>query len=486
MSEAITAPRQPTLRSSGPLTEVERAGAAVAAATSVGPEPSKREAMADLLDKFEKVAAVLGTKEPGISAGLNRLVAQAAEPGRTEQPLFRTQVAYMLQDVEKLVGAKVASVPDELRTELTKLAGSSPGLVNRDMEALLRSTPEIADRGVVRDIRRTAATIAGMGDQQTSSQVQEMVEILENRLRLAARFSATPARSAAPAGNAPDPVPSTSRTINPSDTPPAEKVRAVPSPGDGGKADIEPKPREPELQIDSPAAKAGSVQVASLPKRLMSNIMDGLRAPSCPTPPWEPPPAAMKDRVSAFEQRLAEGRMDQQIRAAERSGQALMQSMKTFMNGPGAGVLGRIEAAASTEPGGMRTVMSEMQPGGRYASLRAEFDNALQQDRAFSASFNAVEKAAARYGHDRLALGADFQARKMDASQLEARFDRADAAIAGAAEKIPGRSPGQSVMAEMAEKVGELLSKAAERVRQIFAREPEAGPKQGSSPSMAP
>lgn len=194
----------------------------------------------------------------------------------------------------------------------------------------------------------------------------------------------------------------------------------------------------------------------------------------------------MKDRVSGFEQKLAEGRTDQHIRAAEKSGQALIQSMETFMNGSGAGVLGKIEAAASTEPGGMRAVMSEMQPGGRYASLRSEFDNALQQDRAFAASFNAVEKAAAQYGHDRLTLGTDFQARKMNASQLEARFDRADAAIVGAAEKIPGRSPGQSIMAEMAEKVAELLNKAADRVRQIFSREPEAGPKQGSSPGMAP
>jgi hypothetical protein len=194
----------------------------------------------------------------------------------------------------------------------------------------------------------------------------------------------------------------------------------------------------------------------------------------------------MKDRVSGFEQKLAEGRTDQHIRAAEKSGQALMHSMETFVNGPGAGVLGKIEAAASSEPGGMRAVMSEMQPGGRYASLRSEFDNASQQDRAFSASFTAVEKAAVQYGHERLTLGADFQARKLDASQLDARFDRADAAIAAAAEKIPGRTPGQSIMTEMAEKIGELLNKAADRVRQIFAREPEAGPKQGSSPGMAP
>ncbi len=489
MSDTITAPRRPVQPPAVPSGEVERLSAGtVVPGAPIGPESSKREPMADLLDKFDKIANVLGAKDPGISAGLKRLVEQAAEPGRTEQPLFRTQVAYMLQDVEKLAGAKITSVPAELRTELTKLAGSSPGLENKQMEALLRGTADVADRGVIRDIRRNAATIAGLGDQQ-SSQAQEMVEVLENRLRLAARFSNAATlspSSASTSSNTPDAPPTASRPGAVTDSSGSEKVRTAQSPGDSSSILGDLKPSRIASQADAASGTGAPAQVVSPPKSLMSSIMSNMRAPSGPTPPWEPPPAAMKDRVSGFEQKLAEGRTDQHIRAAEKSGQALMQSMETFMNGPGAGVLGKIEAAASTEPGGMRAVMSEMQPGGRYASLRSEFDNALQQDRAFAASFNAVEKAAAQYGHDRLTLGTDFQARKMDASQLEARFDRADAAIVGAAEKIPGRSPGQSIMAEMAEKVAELLNKAADRVRQIFSREPEAGPKQGSSPGMAP
>ena len=479
MSESTTATR-PVIQRPSSTTETDRAGGSSVTAAPPNPAPPKRDAVAELLEKFERIAGALGNKEPGIAAGLNRLVEQGAEPGRTEQLLFRTQVAYMLQDVEKLAGTKITSVPGELRAELTQLAGSSPGLENKQMEALLRGTVDIADRGVIRDIRRNAATIAGLGDQQ-SSQAQEMVEVLENRLRLATRFSGSATSSlpnAPTSGNGP--------VSTAADNSAAEKVRTAQSPGDITSASTDAKPYRPTRQADAASGIGVSPQAASQPKGLMSSIMDGLRAPSGPTPPWEPPPASMKERVSGFEQKLADGRTDQHIRAAEKSGQALMQSMETFVNGPGAGVLGKIEAAASTEPGGMRAVMSEMQPGRRYAGLRSEFDNALQQDRAFAASFNAVEKAAVQYGHDRLTLGADFQARKLDASQLDARFDRADAAIAAAAEKVPGRTPGQSVMTEMAEKIGELLNKAADRVRQIFAREPEAGPKQGSSPGMTP
>ncbi len=214
--------------------------------------------------------------------------------------------------------------------------------------------------------------------------------------------------------------------------------------------------------------------------------MDNARPLSSKRNPWEPPPVNMKLRVASFEETMTNGRTDQHIRAAEKSGVTLMQSMETFMTGPGAGVLGKIESAASTEPGGIKAVMSEMQPGGRYANLRSEFDNALQQDRVFAASFNAVEKAAGQYGQDRLTLASDFQARKLDAGQLDARFQRADAAIGEAAEKIPGRVAGQNVMAEMAEKVSEMLSKAVDSVRQMFSKETEAGPKASSSPGMSP
>ena len=330
-----------------------------------------------------------------------------------------------------------------------------------------------------------------MGEGQNPSQVAETVEVLENRMRLAARFSApahaTPnsAREAISVksnrvevqGDGSTSTADAFRSVRDGD---AGKVRAAASPGD---QDVT-KSRPLLDSVPQHVAQIGSPTHAK-PKGLLSGIMDNARFPSGGRDPWEPPPVAMKGRVQSFEETLAKGRTDQHIRAAEKSGQALMRSMETFMTGPGAGVLGKIEAAASTEPGGMQAVMSEMQPGGRYASLRSEFDSALQQDRAFAASFNAVEKTAGQYGQDRLTLAADFQARKLDVSQLDARFQQADAAIGEATEKIPGRGPGQTIMAEMAEKVSEMLSKAADRVRKVLGKENDAGP-ESSSPGPSP
>lgn len=501
MSEAITTPRESPARV--PVSPPEGELPASAAVPPKEAEQPKRESdpMLELLGKLAKVSTVIATRDPGMAKGLNQLVEQAAEPGRTEQPVFRTQVAYMLQDVEKLAGTTAISVPPELRSELSKLAATSPGLENRQIEALVRNTPDIDDRSVIRDIRRTAATVAASAD-QNSPQVKETIEVLENRMRLATRFFAQndstadpsmetpravsaerPAAAAEPVAAGPE---STSGSRPPEPANP-EKVRTAASPGDDPRQTEDKPPRSQQpSEGNRPETVSVPTHSAGKPKGFLSSMMDNARSPSRGRSPWEPPPINMKLRVASFEEAMAKGRTDQHIRAAEKSGVALMQSMETFMTGPGASVLGKIEAAASTEPGGMKSVMSEMQPGGRYASLRSEFDNALQQDRVFAASFNAVEKAAGRYGEDRLTLASDFQARKLDAGQLDARFQQADAAIGEAAEKIPGRAPGQNVMAEMAEKVSEMLSKAVDRVRQVFGKEVEAGPKASSSPGMSP
>ncbi len=219
----------------------------------------------------------------------------------------------------------------------------------------------------------------------------------------------------------------------------------------------------------------------------IASILDRMRTPGPDAPPpWEAPSHNMAGRISRFEKVLADGRTDQLIRASEKSGQALMQALKTFMAGPGQGVLAKIEAAASTEAGGMRAVMTGMQPGGKYAALRSEFDGALQQDRVFAASYSQVEKTGAQYGKDRLALGADYAARKLDATQLDARFGQADAAVGEATSKIPGRTPGKTVMDELGEKLSEVFSKAIERMKQVFGRDAEAGPRASSSPGMRP
>jgi hypothetical protein len=221
-------------------------------------------------------------------------------------------------------------------------------------------------------------------------------------------------------------------------------------------------------------------------------IFDIVRSSRLPVPSGAeyrraPPAFAVGERISMFEQRLAEGKTDRLIQNAERSGVQAVDAAEQFINGPGRGVLGKMEAAASTEPGGMQAVMNEMQLGGRYANLRTEFDNAYQQDQNFAGAYDKMVASVTQFGKDRLAVNDHFAARNLDPSQLDGRFQRAEGTLGEAASKVPGRTPGKSALDEMAEKVAELLHKAVDKVKSLFGREanPEVTQQPRLSPSMS-
>jgi len=457
--------------------------------------PPARDPIVDLVMRMQDAYRTLGEPTAGLSAGLARLATQSAEPDRVGQAYYRTQVGYALQDVEKALvagGGNPIDMAPDLRAEMTTLAATAPGLTNKRMEALVRSTPDIDDSNLVRDVRR-AALVLGEQPDQHSAPINEKVDVLENRVRLA-RKPARPVQQpddgplASPAANTASPAaPQPSQPQPDSD----QRTRAATSPGGGnGGAVPQSQRREPEHVAEQVAPDGGQqqasvavVQQQQKPLSLAGQITSRMRSPPT-SPPWAPPPVAMGDRITNMQRALDQGRTDQLIRATETSGVSYMQAIETFASGPGAGILGKIDNAASTEPGGIQSVMREMQPGGRYANLRTEFDGALQQDRVFAAAYNQVEQTGAAWGQNRTALAADFEAKQLGANQLDARFARAEEAIGEATEKMPGRTPGKTVMEELGEKVAEILKRAAERVRSAFGvrNTPQASPSPSPSP----
>jgi hypothetical protein len=89
-----------------------------------------------------------------------------------------------------------------------------------------------------------------------------------------------------------------------------------------------------------------------------------------------------------FEECLALGKTDRLIMDADQSGVRAIEAMEQFFRGLGWGILGKLEAAASTETDSMRAVMTEMQSGGHYANLRTEFDNPYQQDQILRGAYD--------------------------------------------------------------------------------------------------
>src|SRR5262249_52056894 len=80
---------------------------------------------------------------------IQQLTGQGTDPEQRAKPEFRHQVAYALQDLEKSLWP-VPMAP-ELRTEMTRLAATAPGLQNERMQALMRATASLEDQRLIRD-----------------------------------------------------------------------------------------------------------------------------------------------------------------------------------------------------------------------------------------------------------------------------------------------------------------------------------------------
>src|SRR5208337_5026032 len=132
----------------------------------------------ETLDALHAKKEALQSEHPGLAAKIDLMT--AANPHQHGRPSFRHDVAYLVQDVEKATAAPLAT-SHVARTEMTRLAGSAPGLTNERMLTLLRTIPELRDEQLVQSIRSTGIAIGRQTDQHTPD-IRRRIESLENRV----------------------------------------------------------------------------------------------------------------------------------------------------------------------------------------------------------------------------------------------------------------------------------------------------------------
>ena len=420
------------------------------------PTDPEKDELRQLVLRLGQVRTALARSDPALGRVIENLVRDVDQPGRREDPVYRTRVAYALQDVEK----QSTSIPlaPGLRTELGALAATYPGLQNERMRDLVASTPLIDDKGLVRDIRSQARRIAGLPDQGSPGNTGP-IDVLENRARLSTRVTTPDQASAASGGG------------NPSNTTQTPDQAQVIKPGwDQTQAGGRQQP-SPET--------AQQFQAAGFhrPGRVMLDIMTAIRRPEPATPaPWDRQLTPMGDRITAYTDRMREGDQEQGFRRAERSGQIALTAMKDFSDGPGAVLMTRIRDAAKADPNGVTGVLAEMREGGRYAGLRQDFNVALQHEEGFAAAYEKAAGAVAKFGVDRVEVE-KIAAARPDTAAISGRFQKLDAEIGKAASMLPGKTEGKSFTDELAERAGEVVRKAVDAVTNAFNRlRPTASP----------
>jgi hypothetical protein len=443
---------------------------------------SRRDPILDLITRLDRDAATIAARDPDLSRTVRQIAEAAARPGRTDDPAFRTRVAYALQDMEKL-GGPIATVPPGLREEMSRLAVTAPGLQNERVQALMRATPTMDDARLVRDVRSLARDTVREGADQNSQGIGDRIDALENRVRLA------PSSPGATSNPDPRAVQQDSRADRPGPTN-SETAQATRSPGNLSDAEkLVPNFTRTE---ETPKARSGGDQPA--PQATITGRGPGIAARALAAlarhvmqenPSWERAPTSVADRSERHENLFQQRRDEATIQGADKSQRAALDALQAFSNGPGAGILTKIQDAAKTEPGGVQAVLSEMREGGRFAGLRSRFNADLALERGTAAAWEKMASSLQQYGADRSAVAA-VGARQNNAGVLEARFEKLDAEIGKAASIIPSRHDGKSVMDDLGEKVREILDRAVNAVKAAFAPAAEKSARASAAPAPAP
>ena len=447
MSDAISAPRRPE-------------------ASDV------RDPIHDLVTRLNRDATQLATKDPELSRSIRQLAEAADRPGRSDDPNFRTRAAYALQDMERL-GGPISTVPTALREEMTRLAATAPGLQNDRLQDLVRSTKSLDDMQLVRDIRRTASEVAFQGGDQSSKLVVDRVEALENRARLGSGPSVGPAErnqsQATPAALGPASRSPAADEATPE--PPGRKSARQAPQSDSQASAAQPSPQAgAERSVSGQGPSALALALGALARHAVKEVSD-VRGQA----------TSVVDRIARHGDSQQQQRDAATIQGAERSQRAALDALQAFQKGAGSNILTKIQDAAKSEPGGLQGVLSEMREGGRFSSLRSQFNADLALERGMSAAYDKVASSLQQYSGDRIAVEA-IGARRGTGQALEARFEKMDAEIGKATAAIPSRGDGKNVLEDLGDKMREVLDRAVQAVKSAFT----PGPRAASSPSPSP
>ena len=472
----------------------EQGGALPAGSMRPGGSPGPSAPMAVLMERLEQVAPFISVKDPTLKDRIGWLADEAAAaPAALDKPWFKTRVGYVVQDVERLNGTQLVMDP-ALRAELDKLALSSPGLRHEQLAALVRETAHLRpeDGPLAQDIRRLARSAVTGSVDVASPEGRKQVEQMVERTQAAKAGEPTAVPAVADPAKA---DPAAAKANLPSAAAPAElatpeqsAVPAAATPQTAGPvpdqpaASNRPAPAAPVPAASAPAQTTVTAQQVQF-RGTLRDILASARPPEPATPPpWSNEPAPLTGRLGSYEQQRADQNSNHLVTSAQEAAQNAVRAVEALGNGPGSGVLKKIEQAAAGEPDGLPGVMAGMQPGGKYAQLRAEFNATMTAERAFAASYDKVTSAAGKYATARQAAGADFARRGVDPAQLEGQFAAMDKAIGEGTAAVPGRDAGKSMQQELAEKAAEFFRQLMERVKTTISSEQ----KPGAAPAPAP
>ncbi|MFT8480991.1 hypothetical protein [Gluconobacter oxydans] len=495
-------------------------------------------ALADVFQSLERVRPQLEKDAPQLAGQITLLAQKHQDPDLAANERFRTNVAYVLQDAERLVGP-VLPQENGLREEMTQRAMTVPGLTSETLKGFMRQTPDLMDQRLVDTVRSVSERVASMGaDQQGNPEIDEVLHSLSDRVANAARFSMhDPDAQAVTQDEQVDvrPVEPASEFDGSPEPPPFDDIPDAPAPEDSedprvqeGETPTHPSgenadprmhaspgggdPGADHPQAQRPGRPPGTEAKEKVAPETPNNGQAGSKAQARPGPEKEEVKTSEDEakeqvvyqvRGPGLFTRLAQAIRPEAVQQTVTPGSNWMAKAQTMNAAHGQQVdanhldqteaLGlkaqsALEAVQNTPASSVMREIAEAaksEPNGmdgvlsemRPGGRHEGLQSRFQAERSTNQAFAAQLKEA---GEAVAAYGAhrekaaDIGVQRGTEAQVEQRFNGLDSKIGELAKGVPGKEAGTSMVEDLSEKARELVKKAVEAVASVFRPSPSA------------
>ncbi len=392
---------------------------------------------------------------------------------------FRAEIGYLYYDTMRALGIEFAM--DSIARNTIAYAGLNvPGLApSSPMHELMMKTTSLKSQEMVNEIRRSAEAMGKRPAPQTDPESRKIAAGLASKVRASeeaeeqkrARASSDQSQIAgAKQTGAKTEAQTSGTTIN------AQKVEIKTRPHIG------PIPTGAKPQPDHPAAPRSDFGLDKLFDRASKFFTHPL--PEEPEDMKKPAPYADPQGYEKAEARIQDVGQPVILSSARKSAMEAIEAMTNANELMGA-LRQKIDSAADTDPGGIKSVMEGMRQEGRYAELRREFNALYEGSEAFRKQFDFAKKRLASYWIDRLDVEETFTPERR--KSFEDAMAETERDLHRKASYMPStEEEGGNMLGEMARRFGAAVKAIVARVSARFKQEQSPAPTPDQRPRPGP
>ena len=275
----------------------------------------------------------LNAEDPRLVERLDRLLREVdGSPVTLDDPWFQTRVAYVIQDIDRLTRGHFV-LPPALRSEIDRLAVSSPGLQHEGLEQMLRDVSQLGhgEAQLIHDVRHQAHLQAQFGDKDVDGLRRTNIEELGGRVMALMGQHEPPPHTEVP----PNVAAETIGVIPPKSQP---QAAPTPPPVAQNPPPAAQPPAAPPMQSNNIQPGPGQMVTGTVQTTQGAKILSAIApSPNASPPPWSSVQQGLAQRLQDYAASRADRYTNDMIQRTEQSATAAVKALEGIKTGAAAG-----------------------------------------------------------------------------------------------------------------------------------------------------